>query len=680
MKSEWITHDIFEFMIRRDDAYSKARLTKLDPDWTLAHALRKKVNSLCKNAKNEFTKNNLEKNRLNPRKFWQELKALWGSNKSRATKNITLKDDIHNSNTLHQSSDPSKTEITDPAPSRLNQFFTSVATNIQDTISPLTTAEKLGLSNSVTSVNPPITEQFSFLDVGYEQLKLLIKKIEIHKSSGLPGISSWLFKTTMKILIPQFCFLYNLSLNTGIFPTAWKKTIVTPLFKSGNCHDPGNYRLIASIPLPGKILEKVIHYQYYSYLEHYEMLSPCQFGFRNSLSTQEAIVNFLDQIYLGKNNNHSCVATFIDIKKAFDTVHHNKLLLKLKYLGMSFSAQQLMRNYLSNRRQRVFCNKTLSDYRLVTTGVPQGSSLGPLLFIVYMNDLPSHIKNSQTLLFADDTVLFHVSDSIETSSNLLQSDLNILHSWCRENLLDLNIKKTKSMIFPSKKPKISIQNFLNTQQKLKIGGSDIDYVLDYKYLGLTIDMQLKFVKYTNSLIQNVAFRLSQLSRIRSSITKGTALTLYKSMILTLFDYGSLFYSNTNASLISRLQILQNKGIRIICNLPKRENTDLLHKNLNLLFLSERRQLHLLLMAHHLSFKDKFACGNKVIKSGCISTRLQDPNRRNLSIFKPNYTLVESSFSYQIRKRWNSLPTAAHCCNSRKELNKFLLDNMELLNV
>lgn len=126
---------------------------------------------------------------------------------------------------------------------------------------------------------------------------------------------------------------------------------------------------------------------------------------------------------------------------------------------------------------------------------------------------------------------------------------------------------------------MSLQCYLSTFKKLQIGGREIEYVQDYKYLGLTIDMQLKFVKYTNLLINNVSHRISTLSRIRASITKDTALTLYKSMILTLFDYGCISYRSTNSSLVNKLQTLQNKAIRIICGLPKYENTDTLHKKL-----------------------------------------------------------------------------------------------------
>lgn len=148
------------------------------------------------------------------------------------------------------------------------------------------------------------------------------------------------------------------------------------------------------------------------------------------------------------------------------------------------------------------------------------------------------------------------------------------------------------------------------------------------------------------------------------------------MILTLFDYGALFYRSVSVSVLNEFQTLQNKAIRIICGLPKRENTDSLHKKLNLMFLSKRQNLHLLLMAHNLSFQSKYVKESTNLPS--IKTRSKDPKRRHLLMFTPNTTLVESSFSYQIRRAWNSLPTAAHCCTTRKELNKFLLEHPEFL--
>lgn len=179
--------------------------------------------------------------------------------------------------------------------------------------------------------NPFIpVDEFSFRDISTEELKLLIKKIEKHKNSGIKGLSSSLFKTSAKILLPEFRFLFNMCIRSNTFPARWKNTIITPLFKTGDQKDPGNYRPIACIPLPSKLLEKCLHSQLYNYLENSKQLTDVQFGFRKSKNTNQAIFKYLDHIYTNLNNNHNTLAVYIDFRKAFDTVHHQTLLNKLK--------------------------------------------------------------------------------------------------------------------------------------------------------------------------------------------------------------------------------------------------------------------------------------------------------------------------------------------------------------
>lgn len=279
---------------------------------------------------------------------------------------------------------------------------------------------------------------------------MLIKQIETHKNSGIPNVSSSLFKTSIKILISQFRFLLNLCLDTAIFPDKWKESIITPLFKSGSLTDPNNYRPIACIPLPGKLLEKCIYNQIYPYLEHYKLLSDIQYGFRRSKSTQGAIFNFLDDIYLGLNSNLNCIATYIDLRKAFDPVNHNLLIGKLDSLNFSEKPLNLISNYLSNRKQQVKANESYSRLLPITTGVPQGSCLGPLLFLIYIDNLSHIVKNCKIIFFADDTVIYHIWPSFVQGFQFMQSDLDRPHLWCRDNLLQVNASKTKSIYFNSK--------------------------------------------------------------------------------------------------------------------------------------------------------------------------------------------------------------------------------------
>lgn len=269
------------------------------------------------------------------------------------------------------------------------------------------------------------------------------------------------------------------------------------------------------------MLEKCIHSQIYSYFEDNDLFTTAQFGFRKNTSTQNAIALFLDDIYEGINTNQNCLATYIDLKKAFDTVHHNILIEKLIKYGLSDSVIKLLKNYLNDRFQRVVANGSLSKPLPVSTGVPQGSSLGPLLFLIYINDLVSVVKNSQTLLFADDTVIYNISNSVTKCQHEMQYDLDLVGLWCRENLLQVNVTKTKSM-FISYKRKTAIHHTANNGEiNLSFDGSMIEFVNEYKYLGVWIDSQLSFCKHIKSIIKNVSFKLSKLSKIRDCLSKKT---------------------------------------------------------------------------------------------------------------------------------------------------------------
>lgn len=207
-----------------------------------------------------------------------------------------------------------------------NTFFTNIAQNTQQSIPPLNETEKRYLDNLSEEQYTTLPSSFTFGDVSYDELKRLLKEIAKYKGSGVEKITSKNLKKRFVILIGQFKFILNLALRTSIFPTKWKEALVTPLYKTGHSSDLNNYRPIACIPLPGRILEKCIFSQFYNYLEVNKLLSQVQFGFRRNLGTLQAVSLFLDNIYNGLNNNNICHRS----KKAFDTVHHNKLLNKLK--------------------------------------------------------------------------------------------------------------------------------------------------------------------------------------------------------------------------------------------------------------------------------------------------------------------------------------------------------------
>ena len=253
-----------------------------------------------------------------------------------------------------------------------------------------------------------------------------VKEINIYKSSGLPNINSRLLKDGVMALIDQFTFVLNLSLKTGIVPDTWKLGTITPIPKSGALNDVNNIRPISLTALPGKLLERHVHTQLVSFLEENNLLYENQGGFRKNKSTTQTVHHLINQIANAKNDDKYSLAVYLDISKAFDSINHDLLLQKLYKIGIRGMGLKWLQNYMYDRKQVVVNGGQESSKQTIICGVPQGSILGPLLFIIYMNDMARLPLTSNLLLFADDTVLYYNDRCIRNLHATVQKDLDIV--------------------------------------------------------------------------------------------------------------------------------------------------------------------------------------------------------------------------------------------------------------
>ena len=314
-------------------------------------------------------------------------------------------------------------------------------------------------------------------EVNETEVFQIIKDINISKSSGIDDVSSFVLKEGSKILITGITYMFNLSIRHSKFPTAWKQALVIPITKSGNLTMVKNYRPISLLPLPGKILEKLIPSQLSEYLENDQLLTDKQHGFRKSHSTIHSVAQLTDYINRKMDIRIPTLAAFVDFRKAFDCVQRPLLLSKLKQLGFDKLTTVWVSSYLSNRSQRVLANDIYSPYLEVSQGVPQGSLLGPLFYIIYANDLSRVIKNCEIALYADDMVLYTVNKDFTRSVNNLQNDLASLSEWCANNGIKANTDKTKVMVFSSATATSKLPDF-----EVKLDAVPLQVVSVYKYL------------------------------------------------------------------------------------------------------------------------------------------------------------------------------------------------------
>ena len=361
-----------------------------------------------------------------------------------------------------------------------------------------------------------------------------INKIDITKSYGIPGISTRLFKDAFKVLSVELTHIINESLDQAIFPDAWAIGTITPIPKGGDSHDPGNWRPITILPLPSKIMERAVHYQLINYFEENDYLHKNQHGFRKNCSTATAIFKLSRDLHSAYDLGYSTSCIFVDYKKAFENLSHKILMEKMHVYGLSQKSIRWLNSYLENRRHVVDCNGYQSEQSHVPYGVPQGSILGPSLFVIYVNDLLYLMGENNVAsieMYADDTVL-HVSDSCAIKA-MGQSNaaMDMLYLWCIRNKLTINFSKTKHMLIPRNE----VQEGKSEHKHINVGTFILNNVSSYHYLGIDLDKYLTFEKMAESTFSKANKKLYLLKKIRPYISCAVAHRVYKSHVLPIFD-------------------------------------------------------------------------------------------------------------------------------------------------
>ena len=466
-------------------------------------------------------------------------------------------------------------------------------------------------------------------------------------------MSPKLLKEAAPVISWPLATIFNYSLSSGEIPDEWKIAKVCPVYKDGPVIDTSNYRPISLLSICLKTFEKIVHEQLYNHLTINNLLSVYQSGFRPSHSTVTALIDVTDYILDNAHQGLYTGVVFLDLKKAFDTIDPHLLLDKLSNIGLRENEHLWFKNYLLNRNQCVSLNGVTSDLQQIEYGVPQGSVLGPLLFIIYINDLHLHVENSKVILYADDTALFYASKDTSEVQQVLQRDLSSVHSWLTANKLTLNVKKTKSMIFRTKKRVHKVPTNLN----IKIDDEPLEQADAFKYLGIWFDPLLSWESHVNKTITKISQRLGIIRRIRNCLPQQTAKMLIESMILPVFDYGDVVWSNCNSTLLCKLERLLNRAGKTIIRCPIRTSSTKVRQTLGWPSLVERQQFHLSTMAYNCYHGNVptylLNCFTPLSAVHSHNTRLSKANGVFIAPAKNNYALRK--FTHRGGNTWNSLP-------------------------
>ena len=400
-----------------------------------------------------------------------------------------------------------------------------------------------------------------------EEINSLIRLLPSKTSSGFDDISNTLLKRIGHNILIPLNIIFNKSLNCGIFPELMKRADISPLFKSKLDNDTNNYRPISLLLTISKLLEKIVYKRTYSFMEETDQIYKSQYGFRSQHSCENAVSELVSEITKGFQNGFYTAALFLDLSKAFDTLDHRVLLLKLEKYGIRGTCLEWFRSYLCNQKVRVKCQvassgKTeYSDYQTVNYGTPQGSCLGPLIFLLFTNDLYSHLNHSSSILFADDTTLYKVHRNLRYLRWCLQDDMNTLVDWFNANKLTLNVDKTICILF---QPQGSNKEF-----DIEINGSLIKSTVITKFLGMWLDHHLNWSTHIEKLVTKLKRNTNLLKHSKNLMTKDCKKLVYFAHLQSHIKYGIILWGNAmNHDQLSKLTNIQTKCVSYIdpsCN-------------------------------------------------------------------------------------------------------------------
>ena len=636
---KWLTPEIIQAMKDRDRFKKQKQFDEYKQQ-------RNKISTMVKEAKKSYFSKMIEND--------CDISSIW-----RAMNDITGK-------TKKRNNDSSSTQC---SADDFNNHFLNIANSV---LGSLSGEPKTNYSVSPSLVNfcneklgPNDSFQIPFLSV--PEVGKYITDMSNKKSTGADGINSFLLKSALPYIVEPLTFIYNLCIDKAIFPDTLKLAKVVPLAKTKDNSDPNNFRPISLLSVVSKPLERHVQAHLLKFLEDHSLFYPYQSGFRHNHSCQSALVRLCDSLLSSINNDEVCGAVFLDFQKAFDLVDHSILLQKLTLYIRHTPTIQFFQSYLDKRKQRVLVNGSYSREGTVKCGVPQGSVLGPLLFGIFINDLPLNITNNDVScdMFADDNSLHTSANDISTVQNTLQESLNDVSQWCEVNRMVLHPQKTKSMTITTRQKRQ--RNDLRLS--LYLDKTPIEQVSEHRVLGVTIDNEFRWHKHIDNVCKKVSRNLFLLFKLKHYVDSDARKLFFDAHVMSHINYASVIWRGASENCTKKLNSLHRRAIKLV-SLENDLTTDEKISSLNILPLHKQFQYNLVVFMF------------KVINGKCPSYLLKLLSRASSRYNSINYILprtrvdiFKSSFTFSAPSAWNSLPlycknlTSISCF--KKQVYKYL---------
>ena len=538
----WLTPGLLNSIAKRNVYHKKYVNAKSqeskDRFGTLYRTYRNLIVSLTRRSKKNHYARYFNIHSRNSRKVWSGVRDLI-SNKANPECSISI------------TSGNSVTSDPETVANHFNDFFTTIADSIRDKMQP-------SFNHFSNFLKEPNLNSLLLAPTNAEEIAEVICSFSISKASGPNSIPARILKLINNDISVPISTLINSSFASGIFPTVLKISKVVPVFKNkGSPLEVSNYRPISLLSNLEKIYEKVMYSRLIGFLEENNQIYSRQFGFRKSHSTENTLINIVERIRNSLDNGEFACGVFVDLQKAFDTVDHEILLAKLNHYGVRDTANSWFSSYLRDRSQFVCIGNCKSLLKPICHGVPQGSVLGPLLFLLYINDLHRCIRKSETYHFADDTHLLNFSKTVWNLCGRVNSDLRVLVSWLNANKISLNASKTEFVIFRSPWKR------MDCIPRLKLFGKILTPSKSVKYLGVHLDEHLNWKVHTGVVAAKLRKANGAISKLRHYVPREILLSVYHAIFESHMRYACQVWGLCDNTVTHRIQVLQNTAMRLI---------------------------------------------------------------------------------------------------------------------
>ena len=619
----WFTSEINRLIRKRQRSYNKAKKSSKEADWTRFVNIRKETQTKLRKAHQEYVNKLISDENCNTKDMWRYLKGLRKDSCGVSTL-------VANGTSAHTPHDKAQ---------MLNKQFSSVFTK-----------EDLRTSPIIPKRNIPKMPPVKVTEKGVLNL---LQKLNTRKACGSDGIPAIFLKSCARELCTPLAFIIQQTINLKAVPNDWREAMITPIFKKGDRTSPGNYRPVSLTSICCKIAEHIIVSQTMAHLEKHHLLSENQHGFRRKRSCETQLMLTTHDFAQALNRRSQIDVAVLDFEKAFDKVAHQRLIRKLYHLNIDYDVVGWIASFLFKRVQRVVVDGDVSDYAPVQSGVPQGTVVGPMLFLIFIDDIKDGIT-STTRLFADDCLIYREITSREDAQEL-QNDIHKLHNWSRQWQMNFNIKKCNIMtITNARKNVIKYKYFMN--------GEPMERTDKIDYLGVKITNKLTWDVHINGICGSAKRVLGFLRRTLHHTSKDIRLKAYQTMVRPKVEYASAIWDPHLSNCIEKLEMVQKAGARFVLNKRHRrtatqESVTQMVRDLQWDTLESRRKKSRLVLLYK-TIKQQVAIPAKYHPVPKISNYDIRGNPDQFTAHQPNVNAYKYAFIPRTIEDWNELSPEA----------------------